>query len=250
MSVRKNLTRYHRLSFTEYVEVLVGPEKKSFSVHKGIICAQSPFFKAACSERWNRITSNGAKLEPIKLPEDNPEYFDIYLHSIYHDHVDVGDTKDSLPGEELWSEEVRLDQRLVETYILADKLGDVVTTNALIDELINESDKARRIPANSTVVSVVGNVHNNSLLYRLFLDYFIYEIDEIQLRKTIDDGLVPATFLLEALAEYRRLCDQQPNYKISEILPFTFTGQQGCRYHQHDEQNPGCGKRCEKVKIK
>ena len=51
-------------------------------VHNDLICARSPVFNAACSERW---TTSSQK--PIELPEDSAEIFDIYLSCVYRDKV-------------------------------------------------------------------------------------------------------------------------------------------------------------------
>jgi hypothetical protein len=97
--------------------VLVGPEKKSFSIHKNIICNRSPFFQAACAERWQASTPKA-----LELPEDDADTFDVYLHTAYTGHVDVGDLEDAWVGEETLPEYDRRSLRLVNSYVLADKL--------------------------------------------------------------------------------------------------------------------------------
>lgn len=52
---------------------VVGTEKKEYNVHEQILCANSPFFKAAFEEEWAE-----GRERTIPLPEDDPEVFELY----------------------------------------------------------------------------------------------------------------------------------------------------------------------------
>lgn len=70
LSEYQMLTNYGpSLSFTETIDVLVGPDKKCFVLHKNPICSRSKYFSAACSERWASLEVSREFL----LPEDNPD---------------------------------------------------------------------------------------------------------------------------------------------------------------------------------
>lgn len=64
--------------------MLVGPDKKPFTVHKDIICSKSPFFQHATSRNWT-----AGKTGIIQLSETEPEIFHTYLHWVYTSKVDT-----------------------------------------------------------------------------------------------------------------------------------------------------------------
>jgi hypothetical protein len=55
------------------VTVLVGKEEKRFTLHQDAVCANSKFFKAACSKRWRE-----GQERTVRLPEAQPDIFKLY----------------------------------------------------------------------------------------------------------------------------------------------------------------------------
>ena len=63
--------------YDSFVSVLVGPKKKEFSIHKGLICAQSEFFKAATMGNFKE--SKGI----VTLPDQDISVFQYFVHWLY-----------------------------------------------------------------------------------------------------------------------------------------------------------------------
>lgn len=235
----------YRLGFTKDIEALVGPEKQRFSIHEHVICNRSSFFKAACSERWQQ---NGT-LKAIELPEDDADIFDIYLYCMYGTFVDVGDLNDTLDAEEGLSTLDRTHLRLVKTYMLADKLGDIVTTNMVVDRMIDLTDSAKQLPGNETTRIVTSYTSQESPLRKLFIDYYVHEASMESLRKMLRDDTIPRTFICEVLDEKATLASHCEALKINEVFLNDFTKNHKCRYRQHDKLYPSCCKTCTWEKV-
>jgi len=90
------------------ITVLVGPLHKEFKVHRDIICVESKYFAAACSEHW--LAKDGV----VKLPEDEPAIFELVLKFLYSDSL-----PDDVLIEYLTFTAISAELRL---YVLADKL--------------------------------------------------------------------------------------------------------------------------------
>lgn len=92
-------------------------------MHKDIISRRSPFFKAACAERW----APGGPRKDIELPEDKSSVFASYLQCVYQDVVIPGNANHDFC-------------ELVELYAMADKLGDLKSANLVVDKIMDSSD--------------------------------------------------------------------------------------------------------------
>ncbi|KAK3691467.1 hypothetical protein LTR37_018664 [Vermiconidia calcicola] len=147
-----------RFQFEESIEVLVGNNEVKFTVPQDLICERSSFFKSACSETWN------ASKQPIELTDADPQTFSEYLKCVYQSAF-------SEHGE---SKPMRCRFRL---YILADKLGDLVSANLVMDEIINCSDRISQIPDDLCIDLAMKSTPSNSPLRRLTRDYYVFEAD-------------------------------------------------------------------------
>ena len=59
------------------VIVLVGPEKKRFEIHQGLVCSRSEFFKAAFTGNFDEADGS------LTLPEQDPATFKYFVHWLY-----------------------------------------------------------------------------------------------------------------------------------------------------------------------
>lgn len=59
------------------IEIVVGPASESYSVDRSVLCSQSDYFTAACSERW--LAEDGT----IRLPEEDPVIFELLLKFLH-----------------------------------------------------------------------------------------------------------------------------------------------------------------------
>jgi hypothetical protein len=178
--------QHHQHDFTKFFQVLVGPDEKVFVVHKEVIIARSPFFEAASSERWNKLDQN------IKLPEDEPHIFSRYLQCVYQDVV-IAKGNLGLASQ--------LTQ-LVKLYIMADKFGDLTSSNLIIDKFMDDSDKAFVSPGCSLVKYTYSRTAPTSPLRRLMVDYYMHEGGESN-GLEIDDA--PVDFFRHFCREYQKI---------------------------------------------
>ena len=226
-----------RLSFASgTVQVLVGPNKESFDVHMDLICSKSPFFGAACAERWSKSGQSSA----IELPEDDPEVFNTYLSNLYgRSVVFSGDISGEKVEEGADRNEV-VQLQLVAIYVLADKLGDVLTANQIIAELIGycEPDCCGLMPRAAVKVAET-TVHPPPLL-NLAIDYYVHCADETQGGAVLDSKPVPDAFIGDVLREKTRLQMENKDDEVSDVFKDNFAHENWCRYHQHDAMSPYC----------
>ena len=121
--------------------------------------------------------------------------------------VDVGDVDDMLSGEDSQHAPEQITfHRLARTYILADKLGDTLTANMVIDTFFDFSDSSGYIPLQLPVGLVFDGRCAVEKLQMLVVDYYVHEATE----KTISwldesDEAIPQAFLVAVLKEDTRL---------------------------------------------
>ena len=137
-----------RYDFTQTFDVLVGPEKKRFTVYHDMMTDRSGFFKAARSSRWTDDPRT-----PTDLTDHDPEDFANYLQLVYGGGCIPPDeeltqyVKDGTP-EARSSAAYRLYndhyEALFKLYILADKLEDLKAANLVMDEILHFGDEFSR----------------------------------------------------------------------------------------------------------
>lgn len=199
-------------------EVAVGEDdnQQVFTVHHSVLIERSPFFRAARSDRWTSQTED----LPTKLDDHEVEAFQDYLYCVYKDRVPlVTMNKDANFT------------RLVKLYILADKVGDLRTSNMVIDEIIRHSDATQAIPSESVLALVYDCTPPKSPLRKLMVDYWTHECPTLL---NEDAEKLPEAMLVELAREFAKAIecgeiDRRP------------THEQKCRhYHQHGEGEPEC----------
>jgi hypothetical protein len=187
------------------------------------------------------------------LPEDDADTFDVYLHTAYTGHVDVGDLEDAWVGEETLPEYDRRSLRLVNSYVLADKLGDIVTANLIIDELIQRSHVTRRIPTIATSI-VAFNTAIESPIRRLYIDFFAREASTKCVSTNLNENMSLGSFPFEVLAEKTRLSWLDSPKALRGVFHSEYTCEHKCRYHHHTQSLPdganatGTGSRCRQIR--
>lgn len=66
----------------EMVDILVGPRKQSFRVHKNRLCSRAPVFRKILNGSFKE-----AKEQCAELPEDDPEVFSMFLEWLYSQRI-------------------------------------------------------------------------------------------------------------------------------------------------------------------
>lgn len=176
-----------RSRFKKVITVLVGHSEDDYTVHKDLICAQSPFFRAACNGNFVEAAEG-----TVRLPDDEPETFELLLQWLYMGRV--GDPKATKPLS--WHESAYL-------YVIAEKLQISELKNAVVDSWITKSAETCEIPI-GVVAYVYCNTPDSSHLRRLLVDMVACAGSTNSLCKRKDD--LPHEFLLDlsmALIELR-----------------------------------------------
>ena len=142
----------------------------------------------------------------------------------------------------------KIECRLVQAWILADKFQDTITTNMVMDGLLNfyqqNSDFA---PLNRAIIIVAKNTTAESPLRKLFIEAISHEGGFTTFKHICGSGTVPKAFVCDVLWQVSNLEIARPNDKVIEVFDPSFVSkQERCRYHQHDKTHPTCGERCEK----
>lgn len=108
-------------------------DAQTFVVHKDLICARSPFFEAATSDRWTTSEEDSSD-RVIPLPDHSWRSFHVYLKWLYNQDAKLKQVAEAtLEGPK----DLRLLQMstliLAQAWVLGDFLGDWVFANAIMD---------------------------------------------------------------------------------------------------------------------
>lgn len=102
------------------INVVVGNSKEDFRVHEAMIRSSSPFFEKALAGPWKE-----ASQRLVKLPEDEPQTFALYINWLYSGKI---------PAH---SQAPEIDyHNLINAYILAERLLDTEFHNAVTDAVV------------------------------------------------------------------------------------------------------------------
>lgn len=155
--------------------MLVGKDKKSFTVHKSSICNKSPYFVAACSEIWKENEDGIVTLSHIEA-----NTFNLYVHWVYTGKVDPGliESPDECDNHEYESCDAKCRPRaktveLAKLYVAGDSLLDPSLQNHTIDQL------QKRFENSLAVIKYTwANTRAGCALRRCVMDYTLLHSTE------------------------------------------------------------------------
>ncbi|KAH7085250.1 hypothetical protein BKA63DRAFT_13643 [Paraphoma chrysanthemicola] len=186
--------------------VVVGkePNEKRFLVHEGFVCARSAFFQRAMNGPWAERDER-----IIKLPEDDPEVFAIYVNFVYTNTVATGPLERPIHRATARTEYMLLSK----LYVLCEKLCDIAAKNAVLQAIRAVSsevtDSGEMYIANLSAVQIIyAGTPKGSLGRRLMADMWTGMVVE-HLVKCGDE--MPREFLLDMVVAHRR--DRPSAYK-------------------------------------
>lgn len=207
-----------------------GDKQQNFDVHEAILITRSSFFKAALSGDWTE-----AKARVVKLPEDDPDVFQNYIHLLYTGLLRIGST--IIPRNYIgYDERVAM----MKLYVLAEKLQDMETKNATVNATIGYLSEMRNTASmkrpDTTCFHIIYEVTPvKSPMRRLMVDYYAYNAGQTWIGS--QKGAWPNEFMHDLavnLIEKRQL----PSNKAAifdDILFYVKT-----EYHtQHEVDIPG-----------
>ena len=144
----------------DIVTILVGPDEKSFIVHKAFISETSAFFQAANSGKRIKATE-----KIIRLPEAEVGIFDVYLHWIYiselHDRFTSFPPPDRISPHNI---------EMAKLWIFADEVQNHKLCNSVVDMIIKVFDLEYDMTDADTLNYVWQNTSSDSKLRRLHAD--------------------------------------------------------------------------------
>lgn len=176
------------------IVVHVGENKTVFQIPQNLICVRSTFFAAACSDRWN---IESPKVVP--LPDDSPAVFSVYLQVLYTNQLVVERTEHDDPCDMTWT-------RSVQTYVLADKLGDRISMNLIMTEMVRQL-RDRTVEVNGAHLGqAVRYAYDHSStatspLRRVFVDYTVHFMSTSDLDRLVQKMGAAADFLYDVAME-------------------------------------------------
>lgn len=147
-------------------------DRKTFFVHKSVLCKSSRFFQTATKPEWSP-----QEHRPIDLTDEIPEIFQLYLQWLYTDKLSVKFRpvkKTNEEGEEWDAEQISL-SHLIGGYLLGEKLMDGQYQTAIIRTLIGWVMNEDTYPANFLVQWAYQGTTEGSPLRRLLVDFWTWE---------------------------------------------------------------------------
>lgn len=218
------------------VTIHVGTEKRKqgLHVHKDLICARSPFFKAALTNDWKE-----AQEGTVVLAEDDYDIVTVYVQWLYRNKLFHKEDKEVTAP---YASEM---DRLTSLYVFAEKIGDVDFMDTVVDAIIARVNSpyqgakgtcsAGTYPAGFRVTFLYANSPETSPIRRLMVDYYVWygKHDWPEMK---DTSLVPKEFLRDlavALMKARPTPAGVPSVQRSDT----------CIYHQHTIKGTLCYKK-------
>ncbi|KAM3421107.1 hypothetical protein BST61_g1521 [Cercospora zeina] len=152
-----------------------GEDAKIFQLHDFLLKEHSEFFKAALNGQWK-----DGKDKNVKLPDDNPEEFDVYAEWLFCGKIASGTSKNVKPTKnEVWSEQDLLSR----LYVLGEKLIDDefcdCTLRALVElSKVTDEHGERYHPGGGHVRTVYDGTMQSSPIRKYLVDLYCQEISK------------------------------------------------------------------------
>jgi hypothetical protein len=222
-----------RLLSGPLVEITVGPEKRTWSLHRNLLCHHSPYLERQFGDDDERPRSNPPKLPPklepkpsaglrLDLPDDSPAAFELLVKWFYQGRID---DVSALPTEKKW-DYAEACQRL---YMLCGRLELPQLQNIAIDQFRRGCYEAGLVPGPEEMRPIYEHTPIGSPFRKL--------VSRIAARQIMDpDGDKDTT-------TYRSCFEGSADFAIDVINAIRDgsggklfddpTAQGGCEYHEH-----------------
>ena len=138
---------------------------KKFIVHRGIICEQSPYFKATCQQ-----TPHGV----VQLPHIKPQHFQIYLQWTYSTDISISESVHALaPGRRGSEQDLAVAKVTMELWIMGNYFKDIQFKNEVMCLLFSLERRIMSVFSKSseTVEDIMAKTAPESMLRHWPLDY-------------------------------------------------------------------------------
>ncbi|KAI4201797.1 MAG: hypothetical protein LQ350_002997 [Teloschistes chrysophthalmus] len=148
------------LQKSSIVTIVVGiePHQQEHKIHTELLCFYSPFFKKAVNSDFAE-----GKTGVVKLPDDEPEVFEIFQNWLYRDHL------------ELTSVEASKMTLLLGLWVFGDKIQAPGFQNAAIEALRDRTVGSPRIFRLKDILFAYNNTPSASALREFIVDLYVWE---------------------------------------------------------------------------
>jgi hypothetical protein len=221
----------NRASDSQFVTVLVGPEKKLFVVHRDLLIYHSDFFRAALTGNFKEAENN-----IVALRDDEPHIFEFFVHWLYHKELP---TKANAPAELLkdwdtgdFADSFKIDN-IFRLYVLGDKRGVANLKLATLAELFQELSRYHNQEYVLANPSAIGYAYENlpaeDPLLRYLVDDHCYRARSDHWLR-IDVLPYPQVFLGNLMSRYAKFAQGKIGAWGDHELEL-------CDYHDHKDKN-------------
>lgn len=209
---------------SEIVDLHVGPQKKLFRVHRGILCDKVPYFRKMFSSGFVEGLEGAAF-----FPEDDPKCFDSFMAWVYFGTLRALNASTAL-------EKVDYDSNLLSLYSFADKLCLPELMDLVLDTYKNTYKKSNRFPRVSLVSDVYEMTPTKSPLRNFMCRcmYFIFaEYNSVVVRNfwTTDDMATAMSVNKDLTVDFLNLM-RSDSLGLASIDPRALPN---CDFHCHGE---------------
>ena len=214
------LTIHSELGF-DTVDIVVGPEKETFRVHKKLLCSRAPVFDKMFNGSFKE-----AETQQASLPEDDPEAFSIFLEWLYSGSI-------LPPGKDDNSKLVLNDQ--IKLYCFAEKYCLAQLMDYTISASIAFLNERKGLPTCDHIEMAYNHTASGSPLRRfmvLSMQYVIVNMDGSKNWKTEDVAALMGrcTDLSFDFLTLMRNTNRKVYTSPTELGP--------CAFHAHGDKAP------------
>ena len=200
-------------------------------VHKRVICDASDFFRAACNGGWKESIAG-----EVRLPEQKPDAFMIFLHWLYTGHVELWEGDEATitrsdKTDRKYNETSPAFARALESFVLGDLLRSVRFCNAVNDAWEKVCEEMTLLPDPFVIEEHWHRLPEKSTFSRMLADFWAIHSSERTFEEVADT--LPASFIhhiAKAGIRYKDMGDEEKLAKIEDR----------CVYHEHASEEDKC----------
>jgi hypothetical protein len=213
-----------KFASSKVITILVGPSKTSYSLHKDLLCAHSPFFE-------NCLRSNFLERQKdrVELPEDSPEAFEHFINWIYREDVIKPTDQASL-------------EVAIHTYVFADKLCMPAFKNRLMT-IIRAYHEATAVHLNSLVLWRTLDVPETLPLGQFLHDQVGYDMSRHPRKYFLRSNGSAKRGDVDSVAEDNGQLVSDLLWAVLQATNQKYDDpamRRGCQYHEHKEGDGEC----------
>ena len=220
------------------MQVCIGKDPRTFVVHKHYLKSSS-FFESKLSDRWN--TSSNSQVEPVSLPDHEPEDFETFVNWLYTKRISPNLTSEERTSLQTYNVECRDDvdretlvakcyDQLGNLYALGQFLDDPDFRDGVVDAVRDVFAQIRMLPSQAWVEKFWPGLPERCAVKCMLLRYFAWRIqpgDNLGgYLRDFQADLAP--YVVEAMDEFR--LEDKPD------LPWDLNR---CEYHEHNPVSAG-----------